>query len=117
VTIICLLLYLTDLPYRLYERDLGGGVFKLIEAFETIIYYAFVLFLWWLLICWISNKIHKKRLYQWNWYKNAIEKIFAILPYIYKFILGLIIALRLFAVSLISKTINYSGSDIYKLFH
>lgn len=119
MTIILSLLYLTDLPYRLSERDLGSGVFKLINAFEIIIYYCFIIFLWWLLICWISSKIRKNPLYQWNWYKRVIDKLFVIMPNIYKIMIGLIAALLLFItiLGLISKTINYSGSDIDKLLH
>lgn len=119
VTIILSLLYLAGLPYRLSEYDLGRGIFKLINAFEIIVYYGFVLFLWWLLICWTSSKVRKKQLYQWNWYKKTIDKLFAIVPYVYKFILALIIALFIFIIIfvLISKTINYSGSDLIKLLH
>ena len=38
-TIILFISYITDLPYRLSESDLGGGLFKMINAFEIIIYY------------------------------------------------------------------------------
>ena len=118
-TIIFSVLYLTDLPYRLSESDLGGGLIKFINAFEIIIYYAFISFLWWLLICWISSKIWKKQRFQWNWYKKIIDKIFTFLPPIYKFILGLIAALLLFIILFLLITIifHYSGSDIMKLFN
>jgi len=118
-TIVFTILYLTDLPYRLSGSDLGGGLIKFINAFEIIIYYAFISFLWWLLICWISSKIWKKQRFQWNWYKKTIDKIFIILPLLYKFILGLIVALLLFIILflLITKIFHYSGSDIMKLFN
>ena len=77
-TTIFALLYVTDLPYRLSESDLGGGLFKMINAFEIIIYYAFLSFLWWLLVCWISEKIWKKQKFEWAWYKKSIDKIFGV---------------------------------------
>ena len=118
-TIIFIVLYLTDLPYRLSKSDLGSGLIKFINAFEIIIYYAFISFLWWLLICWISSKIWKKQQFQWNWYKKTIDKIFIIIKPLYKFILGLIVASLLFIILflLITKMFNYSGSNIMKLFN
>lgn len=118
-TIIFSILYLTDLSYRLSESDLGGGLIKFINAFEIIIYYAFISFLWWLLICWISSKIWKKQRFQWNWYKKTIDKIFVFLPPIYKFILGLIVALLVFLILflLITVVFHYSGSDLKNLFN
>ena len=72
-----LILYLTDLPYRLSESNLGAGLWFIINAFEVIIYYAFLSFLWWLLICWISKKIWKQpKKREWQWYKNAVNKAF-----------------------------------------
>jgi hypothetical protein len=117
-TLIFIVLYLTDLPYRLSGSNLGGGIVKFINAFEIIIYYAFISFLWWLLICWMSSKIWKRQRFQWNWYKKTIDKIFIIIPPLYKFILGLIVALLLFIILflLITKIFHYSGSDIMKLF-
>ncbi|MCA1919279.1 MAG: hypothetical protein LDL38_07770 [Flavobacterium piscis] len=117
-TIIFIVLYLTDLPYRLSESNLGSGLIKFINAFEIIIDYAFISFLGWLLICWISSKIWKKQLFQWDWYKKTIDKIFIIIPPLYKFILGLIVALLLFKILflLITKIFHYSGSDIMRLF-
>ena len=118
-TIVFIILYLTDLPYRLSGSDLGGGLIKFINAFEIIIYYAFISFLWWLLICWISSKIWKRQRFQWNWYKKTIDRIFIIIPPLYKFILSLIVALLLFIILflLITKIFHYSGSDIMKLFN
>jgi len=118
-TIIFIVLYLTDLPYRLSESNLGGGLIKFINAFEIVIYYAFISFLWWLLICWISSKIWKRQRFQWDWYKKTIDKIFIVIPLLYKFILGLIVTLLLFIILflLITKIFHYSGSDIMKLFN
>ncbi|MFA6547689.1 MAG: hypothetical protein WCT11_01945 [Candidatus Magasanikbacteria bacterium] len=112
-TIILFILYVTNLPYRLSEY--GGGI---VAIFETIIYYAFVSFLWWLLICWISSKIFKKQRFDWSWYKKIIEKIFVLMPIIYKIILGLIVALALFFVLFILITVvfKYSGQDLKMLF-
>lgn len=116
-TIIFALLYVTDLPYRLSESDLGGGLFKMINAFEIIIYYAFLSFLWWLLICWISEKIWRKQKFEWGWYKKSIDKIFVFLPPLYKFILGLMVALLIFLLLfvLLAGVFNYSGADLQKL--
>ncbi len=118
-TIIFIVLYLIDLPYRLSESDLGSGLIKFINAFEIIVYYAFISFLWWLLICWISSKIWKRQRFQWNWYKKTMDKIFIIIPPLYKFILGLIVALLLFIILflLTTKIFHYSGLDIMKLFN
>lgn len=112
-TIILFILYVTDLPYRLSEY--GGGI---VAIFETIVYYAFVSFLWWLLICWISSKIFKKQRFQWRWYSKTIEKIFVLMPIAYKIILGLIVALVLFFVLFILITVvfKYSGQDLKMLF-
>ena len=109
-------LYVTDLPYRLSESDLGGGLFKMINAFEIIIYYAFLSFLWWLLICWISEKIWKKQRFMWEWYKKVVDKIFVFLPPLYKFILGLMVALLIFLLLfvLMAGVFNYSGEDLQK---
>jgi len=115
-TIIFAFLYVTDLPYRLSESDLGGGLFKMINAFEIIIYYAFLSFLWWLLICWISEKIWKKQRFMWEWYKKVVDKIFVFLPPLYKFILGLMVALLIFLLLfvLMAGVFNYSGEDLQK---
>jgi len=114
-TIVLFILYVTDLPYRLAEYS-GGGI---VTIFETIVYYAFVSFLWWLLICWISSKIIKKQRFQWNWYKKIIEKIFVFMPIAYKIILGLIVALILFFILFILITVvfKYSGQDLKMLFN
>lgn len=116
-TIIFALLYITDLPYRLSESDLGGGLFKMINAFEIVIYCAFLSFLWWLLICWISGKIWRKQKFEWVWYKKSIDKIFVFLPPVYKFILGLMVALLIFLLLfvLLAGVFNYSGADLQKL--
>jgi hypothetical protein len=113
-TIILFILYLTDLPYRLAEYS-GGGI---ITIFETIVYYAFVSFLWWLLVCWISSKIFKKQRFQWLWYRKAIDMVFVIMSFAYKFILGLIVALILFFILflLVTFVFKYSGQDLKMLF-
>jgi len=113
-TIVLFILYITDLPYRLAEYSEGG----IVTIFETIVYYAFISFLWWLLICWISSKIFKKQRFQWHWYKKIIEKFFVFMPIAYKIILGLIVALILFFVIFILITVvfKYSGQDLKMLF-
>ena len=112
-TITLFILYVTDLPYRLSEYRSG-----IVAVFETIVYYAFVSFLWWLLICWISSKIFKNQYFQWNWYKKIIEKVFVFMPIAYKIILGLIVAFVLFFVLFILVTVvfKYSGQDLKMLF-
>jgi len=114
-TIIIFVLYITDLPYRLFGYWGGNPV----SVFEVIVYYAIVSFLWWLLVCWISKKIFKKQRFQWVWYKKIIAKIFIIISPIYKFILGLIVALFIFLILFLLITIvfNYSGSDLKNLFN
>lgn len=116
-TIIFFILYLTDLPYRLSETDLGGGLFKMINAFEIIIYYAFISFLWWMLVCWISKKVWRKQKFEWSWYKKIVDKVFVFLPPLYKFILGLMVALLIFLLLfvLFVGVFHYSGSDLQKL--
>jgi len=116
-SIILFISYLTDLPYRLSESDLGGGLFKMINAFEIIIYYAFISFLWWMLVCWISKKVWRKQKFEWSWYKKIIDKIFVFFPPIYKFILGLMVALLIFLLLfvLFVGVFHYSGSDLKKL--
>jgi hypothetical protein len=113
-TIILFILYLTDLPYRLAEYSSGG----IITIFETIVYYAFVSFLWWLLVCWISSIIFKKQRFQWLWYRKVIDVVFVVMPFAYKFILGLIVALILFFIIflLITVLFKYSGQDLRILF-
>ena len=114
-TIILFVLYITDLPYRL--SGYWGG--NLASVFEVIVYYAFISFLWWLLMCWIGEKIFKKQRFQWNWYKKITDKVFIIIPPIYKFILGLIVALFIFLILflLITMVFHYSGSDLKNLFN
>ena len=112
-TIILFISYVTDLPHRLSEYS-GSIIF----IFETIVYYAFISFLWWLMICWISSKIFKNQKYQWHWYRKIIEKIFVLMPIAYKIILGLTVALVLFFVLFILITVvfKYSGQDLKTLF-
>lgn len=109
-TIILFISYVIDLPYRLYY----GGL----PIFETIVRYAFVYFLWWLLVCWISSKIFKKQRFEWSWYKKIIETIFVLMPKAYKIILGLIVALELLLILffLIIVIFKYSGKDLEVLF-
>lgn len=117
VTILFSILYLADLPFRLSEHSLGGGLIKLINAFEIIVYYIFVTFLWWLLICWISSIIWKSRLFKWNWYDKSIDKLFSLVPLLYKIVFSIIVSLYLFYILFyfIAKITNYSGSDLNKL--
>jgi len=112
ITLFILSIILTDLPYRV--SAFWGETLAYI--FEVIVDYAFICFLWWLLVFWISEKIWKKQRFQWNWYKKILDKIFIILPPLYKFVLGLIVALLLFALLflLITKLFHYTGSDIMK---
>ena len=114
-TIILFILLITDLPYRL--SGYWGG--NLASVFEVIVYYAFVSFLWWLLVCWISEKIFKKQKFQWNWYRKIVDKVFIIFPPLYKFTLGLLVALFIFIILflLITLVFHYSGSDLKNLFN
>ena len=113
-TILVLILYLIDLPFELAEYRNGG----IISIFETILFFAFISFLWWLLFCWISSKIFKKQRFEWLWYRKTIDMIFAIMPFAYKFILGLIVALILFFIIFLLSTVvfKYSGQDLKTLF-
>jgi len=113
-TIILFILYVTNLPYRLAQYS-GGGI---VTIFETIVYYALVSFLWWLLFCWISSKIFRKQRLQWGWYQKVIENIFVLMPIAYKIILGLIVAFILFFAIflLITVVFKYSGQDLKRLF-
>lgn len=117
-TFIILFLFLTDLPNRLREYGGGGGI-VFINALDTIIFYAFISFLGWLLICWISSLILKKQRFQWKWYKMIIDKLFVLLPPIYKIILGLMSAIFVFMIlfGVISAIFHYSGSDLSKIFY
>ncbi len=117
-TIIIFLLYISDLYYRL-GSDLGIGAVKIINAFEIIIYYTFLDFLWWLLICWIIKKIWKMdQRFGWSWYKIIVDKVFIFLPLLYKLTLGLMTALFIFLLLfiLLSGVLNYSGEDLQKLY-
>lgn len=114
-TIILFVLFITDLPHRLSEYWGGNPA----SIFETIVYYAFISFLWWLLVCWISEKIFKKQKFQWSWYKKIIDKIFIIIPPLYKFVLGLLVALFIFIILFVIITLvfHYQGSDLKNLFN
>lgn len=96
VTIIIFIIYITDLPYKIYKY--GGNIISFVDI---AVYYAFLFFCWWLLICWISSKIFKKQKLQWNWYKKIIEKIFLVTPIFYKIILGILVGVFLFSLLLI----------------
>lgn len=111
-TIVLFVLFITDLPYRLAEYDGGGG------WFETILYYAFLTFLWWLLVCWISSKIVNKQRFQWRWYQKTIEIFFVFLPIAYKIVFGLILAVIILFIIfyLITVVFKYSGQDLEMLF-
>lgn len=114
-TIVLFILYITSLPSKLS----GYWGINIVNIFDTIIGYTFVSFLWWLLICWISDKIFKRQECQWTWYRKAIEKIFVYSPLTYKIILGLIAAWFIFIVLfwLITTIFHYSGLDIQNLFN
>lgn len=112
-TLIFCVLYIADLPYRL-SGYLGSNI---VSIFEVVVYYAIISFLWWLLVCWISEKIFKKQKLTWSWYKKIVDRIFYFLPPIYKFILGLIVALIIFLLLsiLFIWIFHYSGSDLRSL--
>lgn len=114
VTISLFILYVIDLPYRLVGYGRGG----IVIIFETIVYYAFISFLWWLLVCWISSKIFKKQRFQWSWYQNVIEKLTVLTPIAYKIILGLIVSFILFYILFVTISVifKYSGQDLKLLF-
>ena len=114
--IILFISYFVDLPYRLSGLELASGFFKIINIFEVCVYYAFTSFLWWMLICWISKKIWKKTKREWSWYKKIIDKIFIFLPSIYKFVLGLVVAIFIFLsiITLLVGVFHYSGADLQK---
>lgn len=113
VTIILFILYITGLPYRLAEYGDGS-----INIFEIILFYTFVSFFWWLFGCWISSRIFKKQRFQWNWYQKIIENLFIGIPIVYKFILGVIIAIFIFRIlfTLLTVVFKYSGQDLKILF-
>jgi len=52
----------------------------------------------------------------WEWYKKVVDKIFVFLPSLYKFILGLMVALLIFLLLfvLMAGVFNYSGEDLQK---
>lgn len=114
-TIILFVSFITDLPYRLSEYWGGNAAF----IFETIVYAAFISFLLWLLVCWISEKIFKKQRFKWNWYKKFIDKVFVVIPPLYKFVIGLLVAIFVFIILflLITVVFHYSGSDLKNLFN
>lgn len=113
-TIILFISYVTDLPYRLVGYSESG----IVSVFEVIVYYAFISFLWWLLVVWISSKIIKRQRFQWGWYKKTIEKVFVLTPVIYKIVLALVVVLMLFLIFFILMTVvfKYSGEDLKILF-
>lgn len=114
-TIFLFILYVTNLPYRLAEYSSSG----IVTIFETIAYYTFVSFLWWLFICWISSKLFKKQRLKWKWYEKIIEKFFVFMPIAYNLTLGLIVALILSFILFILLTVvfKYSGQDLTILFN
>jgi len=114
VTILLFVQYLIRLPSGIAEYTSGG----IISIFELIVYLAFIFFLWWLLFCWVSSKIIKKQRFEWVWYRKTIDVFFAIMPFAYKFILGLIVALIMFFIIflLITVAFKYSGQDFKTLF-
>lgn len=114
-TIIVFILFIAGLPYRLAGYWGGNPT----STFEVILYYAFIYFLLLLFISWISEKIFKKQIFQWSWYKKLIDKVFIIAPPLYKLILGLLVALFIFIILflLITMLSHYSGLDFKRLFN
>lgn len=112
-TIILSILYIMDLPIRLADNNDNSVV----GMFEVIVYYAFMAFLWWLLVCWVSSKIFKTQKIHWNWYQKAIDKLYNVIPTAYIIILSLIVALVLFSVifQIITVVFRYSGQDLIRL--
>ena len=112
--IIFFLLIISELPNRL--ADYWDG--NLINVFEVIVYYSFIFFPWWLLVCWISEKIFKRQKFEWIWYKKIIDKMFIFLAPLYKFILGLLAALFIIMILflLVTLVFHYSWSDLKHLF-
>lgn len=78
-TIVLFINYIINPPFG------GGG-----DSVEFFVFKAFSIFLWWLLICWLSSKIFKKQRFQWYWYKKVIERIFVAITIIHKIILSLL---------------------------
>lgn len=117
LTIIIAVSFILDLPYRISQHETMSGLTWIINSFETIIYYAFLSFLWWLSACWVSEKIWSDQKLKWRWYKKVVDKVFILLPPIYKSILGIVFALLLFLLlfNIITNILNYSGSDLKKL--
>lgn len=107
-----------DTVYRLVMTDLGAGIQLIPNALETILYFGFIDFLWWLLIGWLVSKIRKRQRFQWRIYRKGIDFAFKITPPMYKFILGclyaLVITIILFA--LVTNLFNYSAKDLQGLF-
>lgn len=116
-TIIISVSFMVDLPYRIFPYESMSGLPWIINIFEVIIYYAFLSFLWWLLACWVSEKIWSGQKFKWGWYKKVIDIIFILLPPIYKSVLGIVFALLVFLLlfRIITNILNYSGSDLQKL--
>jgi len=116
ITLILLVIYLHELPYRYANSSLGSN---LVGIFELTIYYAFLFYIYWLIICWLSKLIWKRQRYQWIWYNKLVDKLIVIIPIIYKFLLGIIISIVVFInlFTILTRITNYSGVDIWKLFH
>lgn len=110
-------LYLWGLLQRLVWTEVGGGILGAINAFETIVYYAVVSFIWWILFTWISKKIWKKRESDISWYRKSVEFLLAYLSPVYKVILGAVVVYFLFSIipSMLALMFGYSGSDLQKL--
>jgi len=117
-TIILSALYLWDLSFRISEYSLGPGFFNyMINTFELVVFYAFLSFLWWLAVCWFSEKLWRKQRFSFNWYQKTVDILFAVTPPLYKFVLGLIISLVVLVTLFVSlsSVLNYSGEDLLKL--
>jgi len=116
-TSVCLVLFLCDLPYRLAEYGDGIGIYRIVNIFEAVVYYAYLSFLWWLLLCWICSKAYRGQRLRWNWYKIAVDKAFVAVPIVYKGALGLIVAVLLSMILFALGTVvfTYTGQDLKAL--
>jgi hypothetical protein len=116
ISIILLISFLVDLPFRIPRLSEIVYISKSVHIFESIISYGFIIFLWWLLFCYLSNLLIKSQIL-WKWYKRLIDKIFIFAPGFYKVVLGIISVLFIFKITIyvLYNVFNYSGHDIEKL--
>jgi len=116
-TLIFVSLYLIDIPFRLRDSIINFNIFYSLNILEYVTFYAFLNLLWWLLICWVSSKVFKKQRLQWLWYKKIIDKMFVIIPNIFKVVLALTVSfiIAIFLFLLLSLIFKYSGQDLKKI--